>query len=190
MGKIDAFRNFTWRILKASKLRIELGSIQNAYKEELAFKLKEVQKYISDMDKIWASWKDLYHTEFNINQFIEDLGPTLLLFWLSEVFPFDFKQLKAQCPKGPSTEDVLMEIFYDFSTDELKIIKDTLIAHWINESEDQVAQLLFIEAVKSISDVFSRIISHPFKIFTSNVDLIKENNTLKIHYFGAGRVVR
>jgi len=190
MGRMDKFRDFIWRILKASKLKIELGSIQKAFQEELSFKTKEVQKYISDMDQIWVSWKDLYHTDFNINRFIEELGPTLFLLWLSEVFPFDFKQLKSQCPKGPSTEDVLIEIFYDFTPDELQIIKDNLIAHWINDPEDQVAQLLFIEAVKSISEIFSWIIKHPFKIFTSDVNLTRENGTLKIHYFGAGRVVK
>jgi hypothetical protein len=139
------------------------------------------------MERMWVDWKNLYHIDF-ISRFIEDLGPTLFLIWLSEVFPFDFDQLNAKCPKGPSTEDVLLEIYYNYSESELKIVKDTLIAHWINDSEDQVAQTLFIEAIKSISEVFSHIINHPFKIFTSQVNNSKTNNVLQIAYYGAGRV--
>jgi hypothetical protein len=189
MAKKEKFRNFITRILESSKLKIEAGSIQKAFQEEIYINAEEVHKYIKNMEQMWESWKKLSQIDF-ISRFLEELGPPIFASWLSEVFPFDFEQIRAQCPKGPSSEDALLEILYDFDKDELRIIKDVLIAHWINEPEAQVAQTLFIEAVKSISEIFSKIIKHPWKIFTSNVNLTKEGNNLKIHYSAAGRVVK
>ncbi len=183
------FRDFIWRVLNSSKLRIQSGALQKAFQDEIALNAEATQKYHKSMEDIWESWKELNTTDF-ISQFVQDLGSTLFLMWLSDVFPFDFNRLSAQCPQGPSLEEALVDIQYKFSSEELKIIKDVLIAHWMNESEEYVAQIMFIEAIKSISGVFSQIIQHPFKIYTSNVELIREYDTLKIHYSGAGRVER
>ncbi|MHA1358409.1 MAG: hypothetical protein ACTSQI_19230 [Candidatus Helarchaeota archaeon] len=187
MMQRQKFRDFIWRILKASKLRIELGAIQKAFLAELTQNKEEVQNYFRNMADIWDSWKEINNVDF-ISQFFMDLGRSLLIMWMSEVFPFNFDQLIARCQKAPSLEEALLEIDYDFDHEELMIIKDALIGHWIDESVEQVAQTMFIEAIKSISGVFSKIIKHPFKIFTSKVDLIRANDTLKIRYFGAGRV--
>ncbi|MDD1777964.1 MAG: hypothetical protein LUQ65_07315 [Candidatus Helarchaeota archaeon] len=189
MSKNERFRNFIGRILQTSKLRIEAGSLQKAFEDEIMFNGEEVHKFVKNMEDMWESWKQLSSIDF-ISRFIEDLGPPLFASWLSEVFPFEFEQIRARCPDSPSTEDVLLDISYEFSQNELGIIKDNLIAHWINTSEDQVAQILFIEAIKSISDIFSVIINEPFKIYTSDVNLVRDNNNLKIHYSAAGRVVK
>jgi hypothetical protein len=189
MSKNERFRNFIGRILQSSKLRIEAGSLQKAFQDEIYLNAEEAHKFVKNMEQMWESWKKLSSIDF-ISRFIEDLGPPLFASWLSEVFPFDFEQIRARCPDSPSTEDVLLDISYEYSKDELGIIKDTLIAHWINISEDQVAQILFIEAIKCISEVFSLIINEPFKIFTSNVNLVRDHNNLKIQYAAAGRVVR
>ena len=189
MVQRERFRAFIGRILKASKLRIELGAIQRAFHQEVSHNKEEYNNYFKNMEDIWNSWKELNNVDF-ISQFVSELGPTLFLLWLSDVFPFDFDQLKGKCPRGPSNEEALLEISYVFTREELQIIKDVLIANWINDSAEEVAQTLFIEALKSISAAFSQIIQHPFKIFTSNVDLLKENETLTIQYAGAGRVVK
>ncbi|MHA1651975.1 MAG: hypothetical protein ACTSYB_17450 [Candidatus Helarchaeota archaeon] len=172
-----------------SKLKIKLGLIQKAFQAEIVHNMEEVQKYFKNMEEIWKSWRELNKVDF-ISRFFEDLGPTIFLLWLSDVFPFNYDRLSARCPCSPSNEEALLEIIYEYDKWELEVIKDALISHWMQDSEDHVAQILFIEAIKSISDVFSKIIQHPFKIFTSNVDLVKENTSLKVHYFGAGRVVR
>jgi hypothetical protein len=189
MAKKDKFRSFISRILESSKLKIEAGSIQKAFQDEVLLNEDQLIEYVKNMGEMWESWKKLSSLDF-ISRFFEELGPPVFAFWLSEVFPFDFEQIRARCPTSPSSEDALLEISYSFDKEELAIIKDSLIAHWIKESEEKVAQTLFIEAVKSISEVFSAIINHPFKIFSSNVKLVKEGTNLKIHYSGAGRVVK
>jgi hypothetical protein len=189
MSKNERFRNFIGRILQTSKLRIEAGILQNAFQDEIYLNAEEAHKFVKNMEEMWESWKQLSRLDF-ISRFIEDLGPPLFASWLSEVFPFDFEQIRARCPDSPSTEDVLLDISYEYTKVELGIIKDNLIAHWINTPEDQVAQILFIEAIKAISEIFSLIINQPFKIFTTNVNLVRENNNLKIQYSAAGRVVK
>jgi len=190
MAEKEKFRNFIARIFVSSKLKIEAGSIQKAFQEEIYRNEEQLVEYVKNMGEMWESWKKLSSIDF-ISRFFEELGPPILAFWLSEIFPFDLDHIRAQCPTSPSTEDALFEISYIFDKEELGIIKDNLIVHRIKvESEDHVAQTLFIEALKSISEIFSAIINHPFKIFTSNVKLTKEDNNLKIHYSGAGRVVR
>lgn len=189
MSKNEKFRDFIGRILKTSKLKIEAGTLQKAFQEELMFNGEEVHKFVRNMEEMWESWKKLSCVDF-ISRFIEDLGPPLFASWLSEVFPFDFEHIRARCPDSPSNEEGLLEISYEYSQDELNIITDNLLDYGINTAPDQVAQICFIEAIKSISDIFSVIINHPFKIFTSNVNLVWDQTSLKIQYSAAGRVLK
>lgn len=189
MSKNERFRNFIGRILQTSKLKIEAGTLQNAFQNEVMFNGVEVHKFVKNMEEMWESWKKLSSIDF-ISRFIEDLGPPLFASWLSEVFPFNFEQIRARCPDSPSTEEGLLDISYEYSLEELGIITDNLLALGINSAPDQVAQICFIEAIKSISEIFSVIINHPFKIFTSNVNLVWDQNSLKIQYSAAGRVVK
>ena len=185
MPKNQKFREFIWRITKASKLKV--GAFQEAFRAEVAQQVEAVQKYFNVMDDIWNSWKKINRVDF-ISQFVEQLGPTLFLTWLSDVYPFDYDRLQAECPTSPTTEEAIIELFYEYDEVEIKIIEDVLTSQWIKESTDHIAQLLLIEAIKSISGIFSGIIQHPFKIFTSNVELIPEPNLLLIHCTFAGRV--
>ncbi|HUX97913.1 MAG TPA: hypothetical protein VMV49_00020 [Candidatus Deferrimicrobium sp.] len=181
--------NFIIRILDSSQLQVAAGAIQKAFKEEIFLNAEEVHKYLKKMEEVWDDWKKESDTDF-ISRFIEERGPYIFVMWLSEIFPFEFKQLEASFPRGPSSVDSLLEVIYNYSKDELKIIKDLLIKYGIEAEEDQVATTLFVEAIKSISDNFSKVINQSYKIFTSSVDLTNKRGNLKIDYKGAGRVVQ
>jgi hypothetical protein len=185
----EKIHNFIVRILDSSHLQVAAGAIQKAFKEEIFINAEEVHKYLKKMEEVWNDWKKASDTDF-ISRFIEERGPYIFGLWLSEIFPFEFKQLEANFPRGPSSVDSLIEVNYNYSKDELKIIKDLLIKYGIEAEEDQVATTLFVEAIKSISDNFSKVINQSYKIFTSSVDLTKKRGNLIIEYKGAGRVIK
>ncbi|NVM55988.1 MAG: hypothetical protein HWN66_19985 [Candidatus Helarchaeota archaeon] len=188
MVKLEKFYNFIERILESSHLQIAAGAIQQAFREEIFLNAEEIHRYLKRMKILLENWKKESKTDF-ISRFIEDLGSILFKTWLSEIFSFELKQIEVNCPRGPSSVDFLLGISYYYNKNELKIIRDLLIKHDINSQEDEVARTLFVEAIKSITDTFSKIIGQPYKIFTSNVDLIMKRGVLQILYEGAGRVI-
>ena len=187
MGKKEKFRNFIERIFESSQLQIAAGAIQKAFREEIFLNAEEIHKYLKKMKVLWENWKKKSKTDF-ISYFMDDLGSMVFMAWLSEIFSFDLKQIEINCPRGPSSVDSLLEITYNFSKNELKTVKDLLVEHDIDGEEEKVARTLLIEAVKSISDTFSKIIGQPYKIFTSDVELSKKRGGLRVSYKGAGRV--
>jgi len=188
MGKYERFYNFIERIFESSHLQIAAGAIQKAYREEIFLNAEEIHQYIKKMKKLWETWKSKSKIDF-ISRFVEELGSIVFISWLSEIFAFNAKQIRTACLRGPSSVDSLLEILYLFDKDELKIIKELINKHKIDGQEDKVARTLFIEAIKAISESFSRVIEQPYKIFTSEVDILKKRGTLEIKYKGAGRVI-
>ena len=89
---------------------------------------------------------------------------------------------------GSSSISSLLEITYTYTKKEIKAIKALLLKHGIETPEDEVARTLFIEAIKSISGNFSKIIGQPYNIFTSEVNKSMKKRNLEIEYKGAGRV--
>lgn len=188
MAEKEKFSNFIVRILESSHLQIAAGLIQKAFKEEIFINAEEIHKYVTQMTTFWEQWKKKSGIDF-ISRFIEDLGSTVFTGWLSSIYPFNVTRIEVHCPRGPSSVDSILQISYQFDKNELKIINNLLLEHSIAAQEADVAKTLFIESIKSISDVFSQIIKQPYKIFTSEVNMIKKKGFLQVEYKGAGRVV-
>ena len=189
MGKIKEFSNFIERIFESSQLQVAAGAIRKAFQEEIFLNADEIHKYLKNMAIVWENWKKDSGTDF-INRFIEDKGGDIFINWLSNIFNFESKQLEVDCPRGPSSVDSILQISYNFSKDELKAISELLLNNGIETPEDEVARTLFLEAIKSISETFSKIIGQPYNIFTSEVNMTKKKGNLKIDYKGAGRVTQ
>ncbi|MHA1129268.1 MAG: hypothetical protein ACTSQI_09940 [Candidatus Helarchaeota archaeon] len=183
----EKFSNFIERIFESSELQIAAGAIQKAFQEEIFLNADEIHKYIKNMKEVWNNWKSSSKTDF-ISHFIEETGDKIFLIWLSNIFNFEHKQIEIKCLRGPSSVDSLFEISYNYNKKELKIIVDLITKYNLDASEEDVARTIFIEAIKSISDILSKIINQSYNIFTSEVNIIKKKGTITIEYRGAGRV--
>ena len=189
MGKKERLENFIERIFESSHLKIEAGAIQKAFQEEIFLNAEEVHKYIKNMQEVWNNWKLSAETTV-VSKFIEEMGGYIFIIWLSDVYPFNLKKIEANCPSGVSAVDSRLHVAYTFDKNELKIIRSLLDKHSIEAQEDVVARTLIVEAIKSISGTFSKIIQQSYKIFTSDVILVPGKGTVRVQYAGAGRVVK
>lgn len=190
----EAFRILVYNILNLSRLEIEGGKLGEIFTHYLKSKtpeaLAQFQQTVNEYYKGWAS-KNL--TCEGIANFISQYGRDLFISWLSEIFPFAKNSLIIECPEGHSAVDSQLIISYIYDKEELDYIKFVLDKLEFNEWKDRVkdvARILFIDAIKSISDHFEALIGQKYKIYTENINIyeIDVNGSIFIEFQGAGRI--
>jgi len=182
-----AFEEFIRRIVTTSNF--EIANIAIAFDNELVIRKEAVFVFFQTINSIYEEWNKFTYNVF-ISDFIHNEGLSIFSVWLAEVFPFNFENLQIECPKGPSTVDAIVNITYKYNAAELNIIHKVLTEYNLSLDVKTVAQLLLIEAVKSISKILSEILENEYKFFTESVETEVQKNGLTVIYKGAGRVVK
>ncbi|MHA1278841.1 MAG: hypothetical protein ACTSQI_09935 [Candidatus Helarchaeota archaeon] len=190
MKKISQeFSEFVRRIIETSKLQVIDGKLSNAFEQELILRKESIKVFFQTIFSIYDEWTKSTLSTF-ISDFIHHEGLSIFSVWLAEVYPFEFDRIEIDCPKGPSHEDVLLNIAYRYNKVELDIIRNFIVQYGLNVDDETVAKLLFIEAIKSSSKILSEAIEDEYKIFTEEVSTEFIDFDLLIKYRGAGRVVK
>ncbi|MHA1650094.1 MAG: hypothetical protein ACTSYB_07855 [Candidatus Helarchaeota archaeon] len=183
------FEDFVRRIFNISKLQISDGILPLAFENELIQKKEAVTVFFKTIFSIYEEWCKCTYSSF-ISDFIHSEGISIFSIWLAEVYPFDYERTKIDCPKGPSTEDALVNITYIYNKAELDIIQKLIQEFGISVDVETVAKILLIEAIKSISKILSEAVSDDYKIFTDDVSAEYTADNLIVKFKGAGRVIK
>ncbi len=170
-------------------MEVTNGILTTAFERELILRKESIKVFFQTIFSIYDEWTQSTLSTF-ISDFVHNEGISIFSVWLAEVYPFEFDRLEIDCPKGPSAEDVLLNITYTFIEAELDLIKNLVIEYGLNLDYETVAKLLFIEAIKSSANILSEAIEDDYKIFTEDVSTEFVTSDLRIKYKGAGRVVK
>lgn len=189
----ERFRILVYNIINLSQLKIEGGKLQAIFRHYLRNAAPEAlelfQQYVNNHFKDWLGKGGSIE---GISGFISQNGRDLFQYWLSEIFPFEKESLIIDCPEGHSAVDSQLIISYVYEKAELDYIKfvlDKLEFHGWKEKINDVARILFVDAIKSISDYFENLVGTKYKIYTENINLyeINVNGSIFVEFQGAGR---
>ncbi len=182
-----------YNIINLSQLRIEGGKLQSIFRHYLKNASPEAlilfQQYVNNH---FQQYKTQGGSIEGISGFISTNGRDLFQYWLSEIFPFQKESLIIDCPEGHSAVDSQLIISYVYDKAELDYIQfvlEKLEFHEWKEKINDVARILFVDAIKSISDYFENLIGTRYKIYTENINLyeIDVNGSIFVEFQGAGR---
>ncbi len=186
----ELFEAFVRHILEKSSLKISNGALPLAFEEMILTEKKDAVKIF--FQTVYAIYDEWCKSSVSVimSDFVANEGTSIFSVWLVEVFPFCFERMEIDCPKGPSTEDLLLLVKYTYDQEELNILRRLISEFNLSENEEVLAKLLLTEAIKSISRILSEAIEDEYKIFTGDITTEIGNDTLAVNYKGAGRVVK
>lgn len=185
------FQVMSYNIIKFSGLEIAGGRLEEIFRRYVgSLKDDVVMSFQQAVAQMWDEWESQSRAS-GISDFFHQRGSELFTLWMCKLYPFEDKKLTLDFPKGQSSVDALVVLSYIFEKRELDYIRFILEKLDINgKSEYDAARVLFVNAIKSISDYFSSLIGTQFKIYTEDINEyeIEVNNSLYIEFQGAGRI--
>jgi hypothetical protein len=188
------FQVLSYNIINLSRLEVTGGKLQEIFIHYLSSRPSEIiGKFRNAVKEDFEKWRSRGGSMEGISGFFAQYGRELFLLWLSEIFPFDKTSLIIDCPEGHSAVDSQLILSYVYEKPELDYIKFVLekleIGEW-KEKVNDVARILFVEAIKSISTFFEDLIGIKYKVYTGNINLyeIEVNNSIFVEFKGMGRI--
>ncbi len=184
---LKRFEQFLDRIIGISNLELTGGKLANAFLQEAQRSMLILTEFIEAFSPRWTSWK-LQKGKHVISPFIGEYGHSIFKIWLSFVYPFNYRQLDAECVKGGSMVDSQGFIQYAYTPAERQIIKKICEKYKVSLSEQDILRLLITNAVKSLDPTISKIIETNYRLFIDKINLSEENNNVLLKVEIVGRI--
>lgn len=183
------FKGFISTIIGRTGLNVSGGAMEIAFADYLTQIREELLSFQEKTGIIYEKWQSsggafLAETDFFIKH-----GIVLFSLWLTEVFPFNGDDLKIKVA-ALGAVDSEYQIKYTFQLDEFVFLKSALNKKNLLNDDNlkKAAILILINAIKSISNIFSTTIDLDYKIFTTRTDVIVNDFSITIDYEAAGRI--
>jgi len=190
----EEFRVLAYNIINLSRLEVGGGKMIDIFKHYLTSRPPiAIARFESVVAENYKKWLAKGGSIEGISGFFSQYGREIFLTWLSEIYPFQKASLIIDCPQGHSPVDSQIIISYIYERQELDYIKFILnkleIHEWLDRVQE-VARILFVESIKSISDIFENVIKTKYKIYTGNINLyeIDVNGSVFVEFKGMGRI--
>ncbi|MHA1299274.1 MAG: hypothetical protein ACTSO9_07565 [Candidatus Helarchaeota archaeon] len=190
----EMFRVLAYNIINLSRLEVSGGKMIDIFRRYLGSRPPETLAAFQDrVDELYSKWQSRGGSIEGISGFFSQYGREIFLLWLSEIYPFQKENLIIDCPEGHSAVDSQIIVSYVYDKAELDYIRFVLNKLDIREWRDrvnEVARILFVDAIKSISDYFEELIGTKYKIYTGNINLydIDVNGSVFVEFKGMGRI--
>ena len=171
--------------------RLESSRITTAFEDEKRMNLDSIFTFEKEFEDAWQKWLTNKSNLGNYLGFFRKEGVNLFKIWLTSVFPYDISNLNVNFPLGPSPVDVILEISYTFSAQEMDMLTQSLQMNGLMMDPAQAINIIFSNSIKSIVGSVSKVFGVDYKIFTDNMET-KPTSSGRVHlnYKGAGRVQR
>ena len=137
------------------------------YRTEIQKNLMPIRSFIRDFNEVWVEWTKK-NSKSEVAKFFKDKGDKLLSRWLTEVFPFNSKKFNAKYSEGGTTVDIILNISYEFSNEELFYVEKLLSENKIDLSPQIALVRSFAELILIFPIIWNDIVGYEFTIMPEN----------------------
>jgi hypothetical protein len=156
-------------------------------KKDAEAKYKNYPRIVERMKNTWEN--EGYRRNNDISGLVANNIEEFVLGYLNTLFPFRKRAISFEKVSTPSRLDLVMRISYVFSSDEIKIIQDTLDSkEWPkNPDPEKICKFLFLYCINSFANPIEEVFQRPFAFMPQSVKTEWMENKLKVIVSVQGR---
>lgn len=170
------FRTFVEELSKKSNF--DRNVLRKIYEKKLQVDHKgEYAEYERRFVEDWDGWVKI-NGKMRVSEFFVEYGERIFRNWLQAFFPFytGTRRLIIGVKAGGTIEDVIIDLFYRFSVEELESVNRILEGNSGRISCQAALTRIFLESLLAIRPIISKALGYQYSLMIEESKFLKKDN--------------